>query len=95
LSLASSGQDATVDAQRGPDRCVTIDLSCHEALVLSDLLHRWERDGTETALPFDHLAERRVWNDFVATLEPVIDEVFSADYDDVVSQAGDRLTPGP
>jgi hypothetical protein len=60
-------------------RPVEIRLTYGEVVVLSDLLHRWEDDGTLQALPYLDDAERiAMWN-LNAVLEPLVDDAFSAD----------------
>jgi hypothetical protein len=69
-----------------PSSDVTLKLSYAEAVVLSDMLSRWERDGTQERLPFEDQAEQRVVWDLTAVFEPLIDEVFDASgYESVVS----------
>ena len=68
-------------------RPVTLSLRYDEVLVLSDLLARWEADGTMDGLPFQDQAERRVLWDLAATLEPLVGEAFSSNYADVVARA--------
>ena len=80
-----------MDANRvGTDR-VVLGLTNAELVVLSDLLHRWERDGTQSRLPFEDQAEQRVIWDLTAVLEPVTDEAFSSDYGSSVARARDAL----
>jgi hypothetical protein len=65
---------------------VELVLSYAEAFVLSALLQRWERDGTQDRLPFeDHAEELVIW-DLTATFEPLIDEAFSDDYDQALAR---------
>jgi hypothetical protein len=73
-----------MDAYRTDDRTVVITLEYQEAVVLSDLLHRWELAATRD---FEHPAETRLLNDLTAVFEPLIDEVFSNDYGQVVEDA--------
>ena len=69
---------------------VTISLTSDEALVLFDLLHRWE---DEHVTPPQNEAEQiALWN-LSALLERVLDEPFSPDYTRLVSEARARLTP--
>jgi hypothetical protein len=72
---------------------VVVLLSYDEALVLSDLLHRWSEAGFGQPYEIADRAERLLMNDLCASFEPVIDEVFSPDYSDVVAAARRRLTP--
>jgi hypothetical protein len=69
---------------------VLVPLSYDEALVLSDLLARWYEQGYQ-ALDLKDPAEKRVLDDLCATFEPVIDEVFSANYAEVVTAARQRI----
>lgn len=66
---------------------VTLSLRYDEVVVLADLLARWERDGTADSLPFQDQAEQRVLWDLAASLEPLVDEAFSSNYDEVVAAA--------
>lgn len=65
---------------------VVIRLRYAEAVVLDALLSRWEEQGVTESLPFEDQAEQRVLWDLTASLEPVIDDVFSgATYNEVLS----------
>jgi hypothetical protein len=68
---------------------VLVSLSSDEALVLLELLHRWEdRTSIDTALlPGEQVA---LWN-LSCSLERVLAEPFSADYADKVTGARTRL----
>jgi hypothetical protein len=66
---------------------VTLSLRYDEVLVLSDLLARWEGDGTMDGLPFHDQAEQRVLWELAATLEPLVREAFSSNYGEVVARA--------
>lgn len=66
---------------------VTLSLRYEEIVVLADLLARWDRDGITDSLPFEDPAEQRVLWDLAASLEPLVDEAFSADYVTVVAAA--------
>ena len=82
---ADEWQGAEMDASRGLDLRFTYG----EVVVLFELLHRWEDDGTLHELPFTDEAERvAVWN-LSATLEPLVDEAFSSpdDYRAAVEEA--------
>jgi hypothetical protein len=74
-----------------PDE-VLVPLSYDEALVLSDLLSRWSEQGYP-AFEVRDPAEKRVLDDLCAGFEPVIDEVFSAGYAEVVEAARRRIAP--
>lgn len=70
---------------------VTITLTGDEALVLFELLHRWEDDDRVTAP--QHRAERiALWN-LSALLEQVLVEPFKPEYARLVSESRERLTP--
>ncbi len=69
------------------DRSVALTLSYDEAVVLFELLQRWETDGTLEALVFEDQAEQRVLWDLSASLEPMMDEVFSQDFGERLEQA--------
>lgn len=76
-----------------PDE-VAVLLTYSEALVLADLLHRWERNHAQRGL-LDHPAEQRVLDDLSASFEPVIDEVFASDYSDAMNAARERVIEAP
>lgn len=75
-----------MDATRS-GRDVAVRMTYDEAVVLFDLLHRWEDDGTLGRLPFGDQAEQRAVWDLTAVLEPMIDEAFDATYVEVVQRA--------
>jgi hypothetical protein len=75
-----------MDAARSGDE-VTLSLSYDEAIVLSDVLHRWGADGTMDALPFEDQAEERVLWNLTAVLEPMIDEAFAPSYGERLERA--------
>jgi hypothetical protein len=62
-----------------PGGDVTLTLSYEEAVVLADLLWRWERDGTQEGFAFADQAEQRILWDITASFEPLIDEIFDKD----------------
>jgi hypothetical protein len=70
---------------------VTISLTSDEALVLFDLLHRWE-DDDQVAPPQNEAERIALWN-LSALLERVMVEPFGPDYTRHVSEAQTRLTP--
>lgn len=87
---------AAVDAKREPSGEVTVTLRYAEAVVLSDLLSRWERDGTQDSLPFADEAEQRVVWDLTATFEPLIGEAFDGGgYADVVDTSRRAVRDSP
>lgn len=70
-------------------------LSYGEIIVLFELLHRWEDDGTLDGLPYVDETERiAMWN-LNAALEGMVDELFSgpADYQAAVDAARSSLRP--
>jgi hypothetical protein len=78
-----------VDAtKQGPAGDVTLTLSYSEAVVLAEMLWRWERDGTQERFAFEDQAEQRILWDLTALFEPLIDETFDKDgYAAVVEQS--------
>lgn len=69
----------------------TISLTNDEAVVLFDLLHRWE-DAQGVSTP-GHTAEQvALWN-LSAALEARLHEPFDARYADLVAEARNRLAP--
>jgi hypothetical protein len=88
----AGGYRTDVDATKEPSGDVTLRLSYPEAVVLADMLWRWERDGTQDRLPLADQAERRVIWDLTASFEPVIDEVLDEDgYEAVVARSRSRV----
>jgi hypothetical protein len=70
---------------------VTITLTSDEALVLFELLHRWE-DADRVSAP-EHQGEQvALWN-LSALLERELVEPFDAEYGDLAAAARDRLAP--
>lgn len=70
---------------------MTLPLRYDQAVILADMLGRWEKDGTLDSLPFDDQAEQRVLWDLAASLEPLVDEAFSTDYAAVLAAARDNV----
>lgn len=72
---------------------ITLELSEDAALILFDLLHRWE-ETHEHARPALDVAERvAVW-ELSAALERSISEPFLPNYEELVASARARLTDG-
>ena len=71
---------------------VSVSLTADEALVLFELLHRWEDAGSIDPGLFDG-EQTALWN-LSASLERVLSEPFSAKYNDLVAQARGRLHGG-
>jgi hypothetical protein len=70
---------------------VSISLTADEALVLFDILHRWEDDDRVSAP--QHASEQvALWN-LSALLERELREPFDPDYADQVAAARARLNP--
>jgi hypothetical protein len=69
---------------------MTVVLSSDEALVLFELLHRWE-DEEQVSAPRHGAEQVALWN-LSAALERVLIEPFSADYRQLLSEARARLT---
>lgn len=70
---------------------VSISLTADEALVLFELLHRWEDDDRVTA-PRYAAEQVALWN-LSALLERELREPFKPDYADLLALARARLTP--
>jgi hypothetical protein len=71
------------------DPNVTISLTPDEALILFDLLHRWE-DDEQVSAP-EHQAEQvALWN-LSVLLERELSQPFNPRYEDLVSDARTRL----
>jgi len=81
----------TMQAERAGAGEVVVRLTRDEALVLSDFLDRWSRGGFECAIEVTDPAESLLLNNLCSSFEPVIDEVFAADYQDIVEAARRRL----
>jgi len=62
-----------------PSGAINLTLSYSEAVVLAEMLWRWERDGTQERLAFEDQAEQRVLWDLTGLFEPLIDELFDKD----------------
>jgi hypothetical protein len=72
---------------------VTVLFTADEALVLFDLLHRWEASGAVSSP--EHAAEQVVLWNLSALLEGQLSEPFEARYSELVSSARARLaSPG-
>lgn len=67
---------------------VELRLTSDEALVLFDVLHRWEDDGQA---PTSDVGEREAFNALSCALETALVEPFDADYDALVRSARARL----
>jgi hypothetical protein len=80
------GQSGGVEWTRNPRGDVAATLSYDEAFVLFELLHRWEDQRVYESAQVEDQAEQRVLWDLTASLEPLIDEVFSADYSEVLER---------
>lgn len=77
--------DATKETSSGD---INLTLSYSEAVVLAEMLWRWERDGTQERINFEDQAEQRVLWDLTALFEPLIDEVLDKDgYASVVAES--------
>lgn len=83
---APVGHDASVSEDN-----VTISLSSDEALVLFDLLHRWE-DEERVDAPLHEAEQIALWN-LSVLLERQLSEPFQPGYTNLVSEARDRLMP--
>ena len=70
---------------------VSVSLTGDEALVLFDVLHRWEDEEQVTA-PRNEAEQVALWN-LSAALEKVLVQPFSPEYARLVSEAQARLTP--
>jgi hypothetical protein len=86
MRMVSIGQDRSMDTA-GDD--VVIRLNHDEALVLFELLHRWEQLG-RPGKP-EHHAEQVVLWDLSAVLETALRESFQPDYHRLVADARTRL----
>ena len=68
-----------------------ISLTADEALVLLELLHRWEDE--EPALPLEQGEQEALWS-LSAALEKILVEPFRPGYSEMVEQARTRLSSG-
>ena len=69
-------------------RTVVATLGYAEALVLFELLHRWEETRIHEANgAFQDQAEERVISDLTASLEPIIEEAFANAYAETLAKA--------
>lgn len=69
---------------------MTVTLTSDEALVLFDLLHRWEADD-QVSTPEHHAEHVALWG-LSASLEKALREPFDARWADLVSEARVRLS---
>jgi hypothetical protein len=77
----------------GPEeRTVTLELTYDEAVVLFEWTHPHEDQDYAEPMFIDKAEEVAFWS-LTAVLEPLIDEVFSSTYRDVLEAAKSRLTP--
>ncbi|WP_101526314.1 hypothetical protein [Nocardioides houyundeii] len=70
---------------------VTITLTSDEALVLFELLHRWE-DAEQVTAPQHKSEQVALWS-LSALLERELREPFDPRYNHLVAAARERLTP--
>ena len=93
-SLATDGErqrPSGVEASRDGE-AVVIRLRYAEAVVLDGLLGRWDQQGVDDTVLFEDQAERRVLWDLTASLEPMIDEIFSGElYDEVLARSREEV----
>jgi hypothetical protein len=94
-SFVRSSMMVTMQAERAGAEEVVVRLTYDEALVLSDFLYRWSRGGFECAIEVTDPAESLLLDNLCSSFEPVIDEVFAADYQDIVEAARRRLAAAP
>jgi hypothetical protein len=80
-----------VDGTKAPSGDIVIKLPYAEAVVLAEMLWRWERDGTQERFAFEDQAEQRVLWDLTATFEPLIDQAFGDKYADVVAHSRETV----
>lgn len=81
-----------MDMRRTDANRIVLDLSYDEALVLFEVLGRWEWSGVLEGDEFwSDQAERRVLWDLHASLEPAIDESFTDAYGEAVKAAWARV----
>ena len=73
------------------DTDATISLAGDEALILFDLLHRWE-DEERVSAPQSKAEQIALWN-LSVLLERELREPFDPRYVDLVAEAAARLTP--
>jgi hypothetical protein len=76
--------------QPAEQRSVSLELTYDEALVLFEWMHRHEDENYSGQFFLDK-AERVAVYSLTASLEPLIDEVFSSNYGDVIEAAKTRL----
>ena len=71
-------------------RQITIELTADEALVLVELLSRWE-ETDDLSVPLEHKAEQRVLWNILATLEQSLVEPFMPNYDELVAESRQKV----
>lgn len=74
-----------------PQDEVTIRLTSDEALVLFDLLHRWE-DAEQVGAPQHRAEQVALWN-LSTALERELNEPFKPQYADLITEARARVSP--
>lgn len=74
-----------------PDTDVRISLTGDEALILFDLLHRWE-DDERVSTPHHRAEQVALWS-LSAVLETELRQPFDTRYAHLVSKARARLSP--
>ncbi len=73
---------------------VQVAMTYDEAFVLSNLLFRWQQDGTiDNDQRYEHAAERLVLLRIAGALDYVIDEVFDPDFAAVVERKWNSVQP--
>ena len=79
-----------MQAARPVEHSVALTLNSDEALVLFELLHRWEAESEEHQQITDKAEQRVLW-DLSAVLEPVIHEAFASNYRELLDAARRRV----
>jgi hypothetical protein len=75
----------------GQEETITIELRKSEALVLDDLLGRWDRAGSEFTLYLEHDAEWHALAAIEGSLETQLVEPFMRDYSERLAAAREKI----
>lgn len=77
-----------------PNEKVVIELSGQEALIVFELLYRWDKTN-KMSITLEHQAEQRVLWNMLAKLESKLAEPFLPNYMDLLNQAREAVQDRP
>jgi hypothetical protein len=70
---------------------VVIEIGKSSALVLNELLHRWEQSEDDTVVQIEHDAEWHALSIMTGALERQLVEPFAEDYNRILEQAREAI----